>query len=333
MYLPISALSLGLLFAFSMHSQIISTVAGTATWRQVVSVAVDSAMNQYIADYEGHVVYKVDRSGVASVVAGVAGRRGYSGDGGPAANAQLNNPSGVAIDPGGNVYIADTTNDRIRKVAPDGIITTIAGTARPGFSGDGGLASSTQISSPIGMAIDSRGNLYFADYGNARIRRIAPGGIITTIAGFGRRGYSGDGEAALLAQINPGWIALSADGSLFFSDDGPLRGAGGNRRVRKIAANGLISTLAGNGLTGYSGDGDPAISAGFQSVDGVAVDTIGNVYIAEYAGNRIRKVDARGIITTFAGTGRAGFSGDGNLAVAAQLNNPAGLALDAQGNL
>ena len=281
-------------------------------------------------DYTKHVVYKVDRLGSTTVIAG-NGKPGYSGDGALATNAQLNSPLGTAVAPDGTVYIADFSNDRIRKVAPNGIITTIAGSTG-GFSGDGGQASSAKLNGPFSMALNASGDLFFVDFYNYRIRKIAANGVITTVAGTGKVTQSGDGGPATSADSYPGWLALGPDGTIYFTDDGSA-GSQGYKRVRKVAPNGVISTVAGTGVSGFTGDGGPATAAQLRSAEGVAIDSGGNLFISEGFGERIRKVDPSGTITTYAGTGAAGSTGDGGPAIKAQLNFPTGLAEDASGNL
>ncbi len=290
-------------------------------------VAMDASGNLYIADWNNHRIRKVDAAGNISTVAGTGTVPGdYSGDGGAATAAQLDQPSDVAVDASGNLYIADSDNNRVRKVdAATGIITTVAGTGTGGFSGDGGPATSAQIRYPGSVALDASGNLYIA--ANHRIRKVDTAGVITTVAGTGTQGYSGDGGAATSAQIRyPSSVALDASGNLYIAD--------GNHRIRKVdASTGNISTVAGTGVQGFSGDNGPATSAQFNWPSGVAVDASGNLYIAD-GNNRIRKVDAAtGIITTVAGTGTGGFSGDGGPATSAQLHYPRSVALDASGNL
>jgi uncharacterized protein (TIGR03437 family) len=289
-------------------------------------VAVDAEGNLYIADSGNSRIRKVETNRVITTVAGSAPGF-YYGDGGQAASAQLNGPSGVAVDAAGNLYMADCHNNRIRKVATDGIITTIAGNGSPGYSGDGGPAASAQLNGPSGVAVDAAGNLYIADFYGNRVRKVAMNGIITTVAGDGSNGYSGDGGPAAGAQVYyPSGVAVDAAGNLYIADFG-------YNRIRKVATNGIITTVAGGGPQGDSGDGGPATSAQLSNPAGVAVDAAGNLYIAVSGSHRIRKVAANGAITTVAGNGSYGYSGDGGRATGAQLGAPWGVAVDAAGNL
>ena len=290
----------------------------------------DGTGNLYIADSRNHNIRRVDASGTITTIAGT-GSRGYNGDGGPAIQAQLNYPTGVAVDATGNLYIADSGNHRTRRVDARGVITTIAGTGSGGYSGDNGPAAQAQLARPEGMAIDRAGNLYIADFGNDRIRRVDARGVITTIAGTGERGYSGDNGPAAQAQLAfPRGVTVDGVGNLYIAEYG-------NHRIRQVDARGIITTIAGiayHGLAGsYFGDGGPAIEAGLNFPQGVAVDGAGNVYIADTSNNRIRRVDARGGITTIAGIGDNGFSGDGGLAVQARIAEPFDVAVDGAGNL
>jgi uncharacterized protein (TIGR03437 family) len=231
----------------------------------------------------------------------------------------------VAIDGAGNLFIADYGNHRVRKVSSKGIITTIAGTEIAGFSGDGGPATSAQLSSPAGVAVDFMGNLFIADAVTG-VRKVSANGMITTVAGGGVSVALGDGGPATAAGINsPFGVAVDFMGNFFIADTG-------NNRIRKVSASGIITTVAGTGSRGDSGDGGPAIAAQLDGPLGVAVDFMGNVFVADTANNRIRKVSASGIITTVAGTGKFGFSGDGSMATAALLA-PFGVAVDFFGNL
>ncbi len=268
--------------------------------------------------------FGVTGSDTITTIAGT-GTAGSSGDGGQATSAQLNRPRGVAVDAQGNVYVADESSHRVRKVS-GGTISTVAGTGTAGYSGDGGQATSAQLNGPVGVAVDGQGNLYIADRDNARIRKVS-GGTISTVAGTGTAGYSGDGGQATSAQLsNPYGIAVDTQGNLYIADLS-------NNRVRKVTAAGVISTVAGTGTAGYSGDGGQATSAQLKNPIAVAVDTQGNLYIADYGNYRVRKVTAAGVISTVAGTGTAGYSGDGGQATSAQLNSPAGVAVDAGGTL
>jgi uncharacterized protein (TIGR03437 family) len=301
-----------------------------ATSAQLVNpnyIAVDGQGNLYFSASGQAMVLKVSAAtGIISVVAG-NGLSGYSGDGGLAVGTSLGYPSGLAIDSAGNLYIADSNNTVIRKVAPNGIITTAAGIAgQYGFSGDGGPATQAKISYPTGIATDSSGNLYIMDLGNNRVRKVtASTGIISTIAGNGLIGYTGDGGPAIDAAFNyPEGLAVDSSGNVYVCDQN-------SAVIREISTTGTIATVAGNGQYGYSGDSGPATKAALLSPTGVAFDASGNMYIADSGNQRIRRVNSSGIITSVAGTGTAGFSGDGAAASAATFNNPIGIALDSSG--
>jgi NHL repeat len=256
---------------------------------------------------------------------------GLSGDGVPATKARLGFPAGVAVDGKGNVYIADKDTYRVRKVDRDGTITTIAGTGRRGFSGDGGSATSATLTEPVGVAVDEQGTVYIADPDSARVRKVNPGGTITTFAGNGR-GFLplGDGGPATSAQLNdPVGVAVDRKGNVYIADDG-------NNRVRRVSPGGTITTIAGNGTCDSSGkrlgDGGPATSAQLCGPAGIAVDEQGNVYIADGILNmRVRKVNPGGTITTFAGNGKCSDPGGG--ARTAELCDPVGVAVDGNGNV
>jgi uncharacterized repeat protein (TIGR02543 family) len=323
--------------AFIPTSGVISTVAGNgtsgfsgdggpATSAQLggpMDVAVDSAGNLYIADVGNHRIRKVNTAGIILTVAG-NGSAGFSGDGGPATSAQLNQPRCVALDEVGDLYIGDSVNNRIRKVNTAGIIITVAGNGSGGCSGDGGPATSAQLGYPDGVAFDNAGNLYFVDR-NFRIRKVDIIGTITTVAGNGNIGDSGDGGPALSAQLYyPSGVAVDTAGNIYFATTMAAR-------IRKIDKAGTITTVAGKGLAGYSGDGGVATSAQLSGPLDVAVDSAGNLYIADSGNCRIRKVSTSGTITTFAGGNSS--LGDGGPATAAELNLPCGVAVDAAGNL
>jgi uncharacterized protein (TIGR03437 family) len=280
-------------------------------------VAVDSAGNLYIADTDNNRIREVSNG----VIATVAGGGAFLGDNGPATSAQLANPEGVAVDAAANFYIADTSNSRIRKVST-GIIATVAGNGTFGFSGDNGPPTSAQLAYPWAVAVDIAANLYIADYGNNRIRKVS-NGVITTVAGNGTRGFSGDNGPATAAQFyDPAGLALDSGGNLYIADYG-------NNRIRKVSG-GLVTTVAGGGAS--LGDNGPATSAQLALPYGVAVDSDGNLYIADWGNNRIREVSG-GVITTVAGNGTPGFSGDNGPPTNAQLANPQGVAVDSAGSL
>ncbi len=277
---------------------------------------------------------------LAQSIMTVAG--GGTDDGRLATVADLNDPTGVAVDAAGNLYIADWNNQRVRKVwANSGIITTVAGNGSAGFTGDGGLATAASLRDPMSVAIDAGGNLIIADMGNERIRRVqATTGIITTIAGSGSWGWDGDGgPASDAAMAYPTGVAVAPSGDIYFADSA-------NNRVRRIAAaSGIITTIAGSGTHGHSGDGGPATLASLRlsgpntgsisigSPPSVVVDSSGIVYFSDTFNHRIRRIDGGGTITTIAGNGTKSFSGDGGPATAAALDGPAGVALDGAGNL
>src|SRR5438132_897503 len=297
----------------------------------------DSAGNLYISvtvngtqGLYGNVVYKVDSFGQLTTVAG-NGTEGFSGDGGPATSAALSGPHGLFVDGFGNIFIADTYNDRIRKVvAATGNIQTVAGNGTLGFSGDGGPAISAALSDPEGVFLDRSGNLFIADTGNSRIRKVvAATGNIQTVAGTGTFGFSGDGGPAISAALNvPDGVYVDRSGNLFISDTF-------NNRIREVVATtGNIQTVAGNGTQGFSGDGGPATSASLYFPEGVFVDSSGNIFTADHLNGRIREVDvATGTIQTVAGNGTFGFSGDGGPATNAELAQPTGVYVDSSGNM
>ncbi len=273
--------------------------------------------------------YLLPAACAAQIITTVAGNgtAGYSGDGGQATNAELNNPDGVAFDAIGNIYIADQGNNRIRKVNTAGIITTIAGNGTQGFSGDGGTATNASLYAPSEVVIDAGGNLYFTDENNNRVRMVNTAGIITTIAGNGTAGYNGDGGQATFAELHdPVGLTFDVKGNLYIVDDA-------NNKIRKINTLGIISVFAGNGTQGFSGDGGQATNAELNLPADIAFDAIGDLYITDQINNRIRKIDTLGIISTIAGNGTTGYSGDGGQATHAELSNPAGICLDAIGNL
>ncbi|MGP8216504.1 MAG: T9SS type A sorting domain-containing protein [Bacteroidia bacterium] len=255
------------------------------------------------------------------------GINGYSGDGGPDTTAELSDPWGLARDGKGNIYIGDNGNNRVRMINTSGVISTVAGTGKYGFSGDGGAATAAEISAPRGVAVDASGNIYIADYSNNRIRKVNTSGTISTVAGNGIAGYSGDGAAATAAQLYyPPGVAVDGAGNIYIA-------AGQMNRIRVVNTSGIINTIAGDGTAGYSGDGGSAITAELYNPQGVTPDASGNIYIADYGNNRVRKVNTAGNISTVAGTGKAGYNGDGGAATAAELYNPTGVTIDSAGDI
>ena len=345
--ISISRLSVGLAFALAVIAQTpdtISTYAGggpnnvpatAASVPYAVNTAVDSSGNFYIVTNGSSStsgfpvserVYEVNASGTLTVVAGT-GLSGYSGDGGPGPEAELNNPQAVAVDSFGNIYIADSGNCVIREVTQStGVISTYAGTPQScGYGGDGGAATSAELNQPTGVALDSSGNLYIADSENNRVREIsALTGNITTIAGTGTAGFSGDGSPAIDALLRgPSSVAVDGSGDVYIADFG-------NYRVRELTVSGMINTIVGNGTDGSSGDGGPATSAQIGQVFGIASDSSGNVFIADYYSCAVREVTVGdGKINTVAGRNQScGYSGDGSPATGAQLHYPEGVAVD-----
>ena len=297
---------------------------GTAVEAQLdlpVGLAVDKAGNVYIADHYSQRVRRVDTAGTIDTVAGT-GDPGYGGDGRPALVAQLNFPSGVAVDMAGNLYIADSGNDRVRRVDPSGTITTIAGTGESGYDWDG-PAVGARLAFPTDVAVDGSGNLYFTGPFSFGIRRVDAAGTLSEVAGSGEP-YDGPEDEHRLSRDRG--VAVDASGNLYIANIY-------NNYVRSVDATETVTIIAGTKEPGYSGDGGPAVEAQLSFPADVAVDKAGNLYIADTGNHRIRRVDASGIITTIAGTGEPGFSGDGGPAADAQLASPYALALDGSGNL
>ncbi len=303
----------------------------------VTGICLDKNNDIYVTDGAANVVRMINHDdAVISTFAGTF--IGFNqnnpipdaGDAGPAVDAHLNVPLGIALDFGLNAFIADAANNKIRMIAgSDAMISTLVGGGNLGYAGDNGLAANATIANPQDVAIDSQGNIYVADSQNNAIRRIdAITGIITTFAGLGTNnaGYTGDGGQATMATLNlPVGVAIDQLGNFYISDSG-------NNVIRKIS-NGIISTVAGSGALGYDGDGGMATNASFKNIRGIAIDHEGNLYIADTGNHVIRKVDGNNVISTFAGNGIAGYSGDGGPATSASLNGPWGVGVDMTGNV
>jgi sugar lactone lactonase YvrE len=270
-----------------------------------------------------------DRTEEAATMKTMVGDGGEQlGDGDPAKSAGLCGPNDVTLDASGNMYISDgglycsgPGGYTVRKVDPHGIITTVAGTGKAGYSGDGGPATKARLNVPIAVAVDRDGNFYLTDGDNYRIRKVDKEGIITTFAGTGHAGYSGDGGPATEADLTVADIALDGKGNIYFSD---LE----NQRIRKIDREGIIHTVAGSGKRGYSGDGGPATEAALKDPWGIAVDGEGNLFFGDHHNSVIRKVDSDGMITTVAGTGKTGFNREKGPATEVMLHEPIGLFFD-----
>lgn len=312
-------------------------LATSAELGVVAGIAVDGSGNLYFADTINNRVRRIDaRSGIVTTFAGngsggVFGKNGNWGDGGLATNAIVNQPIGIAVDAAGSIYITDPRNSLVRKVAAkSGIITTVAGTVGEATSGISQLATNFSLKTPCGVAVDSAGNIYIADSGANLILRVdANTGMISRIAGTGTAGYRGDNDSATLADLNsPTALAVDAAGNIYVADYG-------NNAIRKVSASsGVITTLAGDGTAGFAGDGEPAGVALLSLPEYVAVDSLGNIYFDDYQNSVIRKISAStGVISTIAGTGIAGYSGDGGPATSEELSMPFGVAIDDTGYL
>lgn len=329
--------------ASSMHAQqIITTIAGTGTsgfsgdgaqataaqFALPEGVAVDNKGSTFIADKTNQRIRKIDAAGIISTIAG-NGTSGYSGDGLQGTAAQLNFPTSVATDTAGNVYFADSQNNVIRKVSTSGVITTVVGNGVAGFSGDNGYGTACELNAPLAVYVNAAGtNFFIADNGNNRVRKEDGSGRINTIGGNGIAGFSGDGALATAAELN-GIMGITVDSksNVYVSDYN-------NNRIRMITQPGrIITTIAGNGTAGYSGDGAQATACELNGPFQLTTDAARSLYIADKMNKRIRKIDSNAVITTVVGNGTLGFSGDGGQATACELNFPTAVAVNATANI
>ena len=271
--------------------------------------------------------------GIATTtIAGSYEATGESGDGGPATAATLDQPTALARDKAGDLFIADTEDNVVREITPDGIIHLIAGNGTEGDRGDFGPAGRAELDSPQGVAVNAKGDVFIADTYNNVVREVTPRGFISTYAGDGNPGYRGDGGPAVRAELSsPTGLAVDALGNLYIADSG-------NNVIRRVSTNGVITTVAGDvaadqssgGLGGFSGDGGPATQARLNSPQGIALDQAGDLFIADTFNNAIREVTPAGIISTVVDSaGTKGSSGNGGPAAAAELNTPFGVSVDA----
>jgi len=317
-----------LLFNLKAQTQVITTIAGVAgtytcggdggqatdanLWGPS-GIVIDTIGNIFVAEQFNYRIRKINTAGIITTIAG-NGTAGYSGDGGFATAAEFKMPTGLAFDRYGNLFVSDQANHCVRKINTNGIISTIAGTSVQGYSGDGGQATLAQFTNTSGLFFDKLGNLYIGDLGNGCVRKVDTNGIITTFAGTGTQGNSGDGGQASLAKLNaPAFFLIDSFNNFYISDEV-------NNNIRKINSSGIISTI--NGISSIY---EPEM---------IALDRAGNLYVTDYGNNRIIAINALETFSnTIAGTGIAGYSGDGGVATAAQLNEPLGIAFDAMGNL
>lgn len=328
---------------------VISTIAGTGTngfsgdggpatsarLNKPVGLACDSAGNVYVADTNNHVIRRIGTDGIITTVAGnTVG--GFGGDGGRATDASLNAPQGVSVDQNGTIYIADTFNHRIRSVTPGGEIATFAGIGYPGFAGDNNPATGSNLLFPTDVAADRQGNVFIADQGNNRIRKVTRG-VISTVAGGTADVQVTDGFIATAVRLNgPTGVAVDTAGNVYFAEGSIGLGSGlavGDNRIWRVGTNGVVNAFAGNGLNSFSGDLGPASSAQIDTPAQISMDAAGNTYFADSKNNRIRKITPAGTVTTVAGNALPGFAGDAGLATNAELNHPTGVAIDFAGNL
>lgn len=298
-------------------------------------IAEDEQGNVYITDrgatastrpFQGSILWKIDPQGIAHAIAGT-GHQGTPVDGAPALETDITSGEGLVLDPEGRPVFPDHQNDVVLRIEPTGRLSRIAGTGEKGYAGDGGPATDAKFDRPYDVAFDSHGDLYVVDEGNHVVRRIDAEGIVTTVAGNGTPGYSGDGGPATEAQLNePYNIAFDAQGRMLIGDSA-------NNAVRRVDENGVITTIAGTGEQGYSGDGGPATQATLNLPQEVLVAADGRIFIGDEHNNAIRVIGNDGTITTLIGDGQAGRAADGTPVAEARLNDPEGMIIRRDGTL
>ena len=295
-----------------------------------MGLAEDNSGNLYVSDREARLIWKIELSGRATVIAGtgrVTDPNGLPRSRVLARDVDFASPEGIVIDRDGSLLVADSLNHAILRIDRDGYITHVAGNGKRGFSGDGGKATEASLAFPYDVRIDSKGNIYFADVFNHRIRKVDLDGLISTVAGTGVPGFSGDGGPAVNAQLNmPYGILLDTDDNLLIADSD-------NNVVRKVGADGIIRTIAGNGQRGFEGDGGPPLAAKFDSPQALAVDRNGRLYISDEHNNAIRLIEPAGNVQTLIGMKGPGFSGDDGPASAGQIADPENLWVRNDGSL
>ena len=295
-----------------------------------MGIAEDELGNVYVSDRHDKLIWKIEPSGLAKVIAGTGQATGPNGI--PASrvlalDVAFASPESIVLDKSGNLFLADSLNHAILKIDHYVYLTRFAGNGKLGFSGDGRLATEASLALPYDMRFDSKGNLYIADVFNHRIRKVDTNGVISTVAGTGVAGYSGDGGPAVKAQLNmPYGIILDKDDNLLIADSD-------NNVIRKMGTDGIIRTIAGTGQRGYEGDNGPALAAKFDSPQGFALDKDGRLLINDEHNNAIRVMELDGTIRTLVGVKGPGFSGDGGPAIAAQIADPESLWVRRDGSI
>ena len=313
--------------------RVVPSVVPQHTFKAAEGIAVGADGSVYVSDYSGQRVFRLQKNGRLAIVAGT-GVFAEGGDGAPATKADLQAPTGIAFDRRGNLYVADYWGDRIRRIDSNGVISTFAGSGpstleratysnpdpNEGFSGDGGPATAARFYAPLGLAFDSHGTLYVADSFNGRVRPITPDGTVTSL----------DASSLPAPMWLPRYLAFDASDNLYVADGAPnavMANLIGGCRIVRVSPAGVISVVAGTGTCGFSGDGGPAAAAQLNNPNGLAFDSAGNLYVADSSNERIRRIDRRGIISTVAGTGTPGFSGDGGPGINAKLYDPFGIGI------